>query len=304
MRLRRFSVAALACWAALGVAGAGAYVHGYAVYRGYSPPLHPAGVPAGRLVAARFHSAALGTQRSYLVALPPGYARAAARGQRFGVLYLLHGTSGSPRLLNRVGRIQVALDVLLSKKRTKPIIVVMVDGRDGTLRSDTEWANTRHGRYENLVLDTVRAVDKRWSTIPDRRGRALAGLSEGGYGAVNVALRNLSVFSTVESWSGYGSQTATGPFKGASPAQLRVNSPASYVGGMRARLRAQPLRAFLYGGRADRDTAPLGRLATTLKRAGADVTYRVYPGGHDWRLWRAQMPQMLHYAAAHVGTQP
>lgn len=304
MRAGRVGVAVLACWAALGLAGAGAYVHDYSVYRGYSPPRHPAGVPAGRLVSARFHSPALGRDRSPVVALPPGYSQAAARGQRFGVLYLLHGTSGSPQLLNRVGRVQVALDTLIAQRRIKPMIVVMVDGRDGTRRSDTEWADTPHGRYESLVRDTVRSIDKRFATVPNRDGRALAGLSAGGYGALNVTLRNLGVFATVESWSGYAAQTATGPFKGASRAQLRANSPASYAGGMAARLRTQPLNAFLYGGKRDPDTASIGRLAVTLRDAGARVTYRVYPGGHDWRLWRAHVPQMLQYAATHIGAKP
>ena len=62
-----------------------------------------------------------------------------------------------------------------------------------------------------------------------RRGRGIAGLSMGGYGAVNIALRNLNLFSVVESWSGYFTQTPTGPFAGATPAALRANSPAAYV---------------------------------------------------------------------------
>ncbi len=304
-RLRRLTLAlVLAGWTLGGVAGAGAYVHDYSTYRGYPPPRHPPGVAPGRLQTVRFHSAALGRERSYLVSLPPGYERGAAHGRRFPVLYLLHGTSGSPRLLNRVGGVQVALDVLAGKPTGGKFLVVMVDGRDGTPRSDTEWANTRHGRYENLVLDTVRAVDARFSTVQTPEARAIGGLSEGGYGALNIALHHLDTFSTVESWSGYFTQTASGPFRGASGAQLRANSPASYAGGLGPRLRRAPLHVFLYGGNRDRDTTPMPGFAAGLRAAGADVTYRVYPGGHDWRLWRAQVPQMLRYAGAQIGARP
>lgn len=302
---RRLTLAlVLACWALGGVAGAGAYVHDYSSYRGYPPPKHPRGIAAGRLQTVRFRSAALGRERSYLVALPPGYARAAAHGHRFGVLYLLHGTSGSPRLLSQVGGVQVALDTQAAQQPGRRFLVAIVDGRDGTLRSDTEWANTPHGRYEDLVLDTVRAVDGRFATVKAPTARAIGGLSEGGYGALNIALHHRDTFSTVESWSGYFTQTATGPFRGASAAQLRANSPASHTGALGATSRHPRLRAFLYGGSRDRDTRPLPGFAAGLGAAGADATYRIYPGAHDWRLWRARVPQMLRYAGAQIGAHP
>src|SRR5207248_11238460 len=46
-------------------------------------------------------------------------------------------------------------------------------------------------------------VDSHFRTIPDRRARALVGLSAGGYGAVTFAFHHLESFGVVESWSGY-----------------------------------------------------------------------------------------------------
>lgn len=295
---------ALAAWAVAGVAGAGAYARHYDVYRGFPPPRHPPGVQAGKLVHVPFFSPAMRQERSYVIALPPGYSRAVSMGRRFPVLYLLHGTSGSPRLLLGAGGVQVRLDSLLASREVRPFLIVMPDGRDGTRRSDTEWANTAHGRYEGLVLDTVRAVDSRWSTIAERAGRAIAGLSEGGYGSLNVALRNPRVFSVVESWSGYFRQTPTGPFKHASAAAVRANSPADYLGPSRGRLRLRPMRALLYAGRRDPALKGQTAIAGRLRAAGAQVVDATHPGHHDWRLWRGQMTQMLRYAGHEIWSPP
>jgi S-formylglutathione hydrolase FrmB len=295
-------VIALAAWVLVGVAGAATYVQNFNLYRGFPPPAHPAGVAAGKLVDVPFSSTAMGQKRSYLIALPPGYASAAALGKRFPVLYLLHGTSGSPRLMVRAGRAQVALDTLIARRAVRPFIVVMPDGRNGSLRSDTEWANTPHGRYEGLVLDTVRAVDQQWSTVANRQGRAIAGLSEGGYGAVNISLRHLNTFSAAESWSGYYQQTPTGPFSGASSATLAANSPRSYVASLAAPIHRAGFRAFLYAGRSDPALKDQTAFAGQLRASGARVTTAAYPGKHNWRLWRGQMTHMLRWAGTHFGT--
>src|SRR5581483_5110591 len=170
----------------------------------FPPPRDPIGVRRGRLLHASFFSRALGQRRSYLIYLPPGYAAAAARGRHYPVYYFLHGSPGRPSLAFTVARIGVVYDVLLHEHRIRPFLVVVPDGRHGTYRSDTEWANTRaRGRYGSFVMDVVHAVDSRWATIPKRRDRMLAGYSEGAYAALNLSLHHLGTFGSLESWSGY-----------------------------------------------------------------------------------------------------
>ncbi len=194
------------------------------------PLARPVGVAAGKVVKVNFFSPALGRRRSYLIYLPPGYSAAAARGTRFPVLYFLHGSPGWPSLVLNAGHLGVDADVLLHQHRIRPFLIVMPDGRNGTFRSDTEWANTRHGRYEGFVLDVVRAVDSRWSTIANRGGRALSGNSEGAYAAINLTLRDLNTFAVAESWSGYVKPTVkNGPFAGEPAAQIAANDPALYL---------------------------------------------------------------------------
>ncbi len=296
--MRRWVVVLLAAaFLGTGTYGAWAYVHNYMVYRGFPPPQDPAGVRPGRLAHVSFFSPPLHRRDSYLVYLPAGYAAAAARGARFPVLYLLHGTGSYALHFIDVGLVGVKVDELLAAHRIKPLLVVMPEAVDGTLNHDTEWANTSHGAYAGAVLATVRQVDSRWATVPNRQGRAIGGLSMGGYGAVNIALRHLDLFSTAESWSGYFTQTRSGVYAGASPAVLRAASPQDYVGGLSAPLRRSPLHVLLYSGSSDPFRHQQHRFARELRSLGVSVRSLLVPGRHSWALWRREAPLALRYAS-------
>ena len=295
--LRLLVLAAAAVWLAAGLLGLARYVRAYSLYRGFPKPVTPAGIAAGTVEWLRFGSPALGHASKAEVYLPPGYARAAARGRRFGVLYLLHGHPGKPQDLFRAGAAATVADVLIHQHRIRPLILVAPWGHIGYSRSN-EWANTRYGRYESYMLDVVRAVDARLATVPARRDRILAGNSEGGFGAANLTVRDLPVFGGFESWSGYFRETPTAAFQGATRAQLAANSPIVTVPRRAAAIRRLGVHAFLYQGAQDRrGTGDLYAFAATLRAAGAHVGTGVYPGGHDWGLWRAQLPHMLRLAS-------
>ncbi len=124
----------------------------------------------------------------------------------------------------------VRLDNLLSLHRIRPMIMVFPDGRiGGSTYSDSEWANTPSGDYLSYVVNVVHDVDQRFATIPQRVERVIGGFSAGAYGATNVALHNLSLFGSLQSWSGYYVETRTGVFAHASRGALADNSPLYYV---------------------------------------------------------------------------
>ncbi len=283
-------------WIGFGVHGAFSYGSAYITYRGFPPPKDPAGVAAGRLVHERFYSTALHHSRSFLVYTPPGYAAAAARGHRFPVLYLLHGSPGRPSQFINIAAAGVALDKGVDAHTVRPMLLVMPDGGDGTFRKETEWANTPHGNYESLVKEIVGTVDQRFATVPRRNFRAIGGNSEGAFAAINLSLRDPSLFSIAEAWSGYGIERPTGAFAHASPALIQANSPVYYLPSKAAQLRRYPLHVFTYSGRTDRGLATRHTLAQELRAAGAHVVFRAFPGHHDWQLWRAHTPEMLRFA--------
>src|SRR5437899_10645521 len=84
----------LVAWLGAGIAGLTVYVHRDWLYRGFPPPVTPAGIPRGTVREVHFYSQALAQKRKYLIYLPPGYAAQAAAGRRFPVMYLLHAPPG------------------------------------------------------------------------------------------------------------------------------------------------------------------------------------------------------------------
>lgn len=270
----------------------------------FAPPATPPGVPRGALDTLGFFSPALHRRDAALVYLPPGYRRAAAAGHRFPVLYVLHGTPGDATSIFDGGWAGRDANVLLADHRIRRTIIVAPYGRYGRA-NETEWANGRRGRYLSYIADVVRAVDDRLSTIRARSARVLAGDSEGAFGATNVALHDLSLFGAFQSWSGYFHETPAGTFAGAGPGTIAANSPADYVPLLAPRIRRVGLRAYLYAGAQDRwTTAQLSGFVAELRAAGARVGSAVYPGGHNWTLWRAQMPHMLTLASGWLSSGP
>jgi enterochelin esterase-like enzyme len=306
MAVRRTALGlVIAAWLAGGLVGSYVYVNRYMTYRGFPVPSTPAGVATGTVELVRYHSRVVSHGARYVVYLPPHSARQAARGRRFPVLYLLHGFPGIDTVFTDVGRVHVVANVLLHRHRIRPMILVMPAGLQGILHGDTEWADTGAGRWESFILDVVHDVDRRFATIPDRAHRGIGGDSEGGYGAVNVALHHLNVFSVVQSWSGYFTQTPTAVFAGASPATLRANSPAAYVGSLAPAIHRLGLRAWLYQGRTEPTNPALMRsFAAKLHAAGAEVRIGFFPGKHDWGLFRREIPRMLTSASRWFAQPP
>ncbi len=279
-----------------GLDGAYGYWESYYQHRGFNPVHLVAGAHPGRRLWVHFYSPALHRHFDYLAYLPPGYDPV---HHRYPVYYMLHGSPGRPQVYTGIASVPTRMDNLISRHRMAPMILIFPDGRiNGSTYSDTEWANTRAGRYESYVLDVVRDTDQRFATLAQRGARVIAGFSAGAYGAMNLALRHPDVFGNLQSWSGYYRQSRTGVFAHATSAQLAANSPLEEALRPSRLLRANPLRAFLFVGRDD-NASPLEKpMAGALARAGSRATYALYKGGHDWQLWHAHVNQMLVLASS------
>src|SRR5579864_3367589 len=196
---------ALVAYLAVGLLGAHRYLSNFLQYRGFAPPREPAFVRSpGTVERILVTSPALGgrKQETY-VYLPSGYAQHPSR--RYPVLYLLHGFPGRPLAFLQTVQMGIVDDVLTTQKRAQPLILVMPFGSTGTF-DDQEWVNgirAGTGWATFVSRDLVRYIDSHYRTIASARGRAVAGLSEGGYGAINIAVQHPREFSVVESWSGY-----------------------------------------------------------------------------------------------------
>ena len=120
-------------------------------------------------------SVALSGTAHALVVLPDGYATSR---KRYPVIYFLHGLPAGPDAYRNSAWLAETLE------RVGPAILVMPQGaRTGD--PDAEYLNWGAGRnWETFIAEELpAAIDKRFRTIRSRRGRALIGLSAGGFGA-------------------------------------------------------------------------------------------------------------------------
>jgi diacylglycerol O-acyltransferase / trehalose O-mycolyltransferase len=238
------------------------------------------------------------------VLLPAGY-RADAR-RRYPVLYLLHGAGGDYRSWTQDG------DAEAITARAKLIVVMPDGGRDGWY---TDWyvgEKTVQPRWETYhVGELVPWVDATYRTVAARRGRAIAGLSMGGYGALSYAARHPDTYAAAASFSGaleIGSSAAWGPRSG-NEARWRAHLPVSIA----ARLRSLALVELRTGDGRPGPLDPRGtepgcepcslerfllrsnvRLHRRLRALGIRHTWDDYgPGTHAWPYWRRGLRQTL-----------
>ena len=275
----RIGVAALVCAAALS---------GLAVAR--------AG-PSPRQQDTDLQSHAIAGQLHFVAYLPSGYDQGTTR---YPVVYLLHGLPASGTGYRGVGFVEQALDATGS-----PAILIAPQGSTDS-KTDPEYLDQGPGnRWDTAITsELVHVVDTRFRTIRSRSGRALVGVSAGGYGAMHLALAHLDQFAAVESWSGYFHPTDPTGTKALDLGSAHANAQADVhrqLQASRTQLKALPTFIAFYVGRDDtRFLAENQQLNLELSRAGIPHVFRIYPGGHNQALWQRYAAPWLTLAVDHL----
>jgi enterochelin esterase-like enzyme len=293
--------AAFTLFLSVGLLGVYRYVNSFWLYRGFPPPHDPSFVHQfGTFQTIRVTSSAVGGRSQRVVVyLPPGYANGT---QRYPVLYLLHGFPGNPDGFVRTIRVGVVEDTLLAQNKVSPMIIVMPFGSTGTF-TDKEWANGigRDSGWETFFArDVVNAIDKRYRTIATGAGRAVGGLSEGGYASLNIGFHHPAEFHVLESWSGYEKADDVKSIFGGEQAVLRDNSPALMLPLVAAQLRQEGAFIWFYTGTKDSLKRQNQRFASELRSLHVKHDFFLVSGGHNWALWRSNAWQAITVASTHL----
>lgn len=293
----------------------------------------------GTVATQTFRSAALGVDKSYRVYLPAGYAQSR---RRYPVVYLLHGISGDESNWLELGDLAGAAD-----RMRLQAIVVMPDGDAGFYANSVTPARyeecnsgvspfeeksprastcVHEADYEDyIVRDLIAEVDARYRTVAERRGRAIAGLSMGGFGALSLAMRHRDLFSSAASHSGvlalfyqgphpYDAARVVllqdvsrwgvnaGPFGpwirgifGPDPRNWRAHDPATLA----EELRDGDLAIYIDCGTEDDYLLQnhAAYLHDVLARRGIRHHYELLPGRHDWSFWKDRIDDSLKFHA-------
>ena len=142
-----------------------------------------------------YESPSVGRTLKYNIVLPASYTSADNADKRYPVLYLLHGLTSNYTAWARMGVPRYAKDY--------DLIVVMADAGNSWYANWAESEGDQKNRWEDAIIkDLIGHVDSTYRTIAKREGRAINGLSMGGYGALMLGLRNPDMFCSIGSHSG------------------------------------------------------------------------------------------------------
>ncbi|GIW07604.1 MAG: esterase [Dehalococcoidia bacterium] len=141
-------------------------------------------------------------ERIIPVYLPPNYDPA----RRYPVVYWLAGYSGTALSRTNVSGFEPNLferfDRLIDRGAIPPALLVAADGF--TRYGGSQYLDSpTTGRYQDAIaVDLVSWVDRQFATVATREGRAIAGHSSGGYGALLMGMQRPETFGLVISHSG------------------------------------------------------------------------------------------------------
>jgi putative tributyrin esterase len=133
----------------------------------------------------------------YCVQLPPDYDAKDSPQRRYPVLYFLHGLGQNEQTLFRTGGWSVIEDLRRQHKIDDFLVVAPEGKRSFYINSPGDSL-----RYSDFFLqEFIPAIESRYRVRPGRKGRAITGVSMGGYGALRFAFAHPELFSAVSAQS-------------------------------------------------------------------------------------------------------
>ena len=246
-------------------------------------------VPHGSVSKVWYHSPSLGIDRRMTVYTPAGYETS---GKRYPVFYLLHGMGGDENAWSELGRAAQILDNLIAQGKAEPMIVVMTNGNAdleaapgesslGYMPPTTRLGKTMEGSFETHFPEVVKFIDKNYRTKANKKNRAIAGLSMGGFHSLHISKQYPDMFDYVDLFSAaiMPGKNATSPIYKDMEGKLKLQfakKPALYW-------IAIGKTDFLY--KANREYRKL------LDEKGYPYEYFENEDGHIWRNWRIYLTE-------------
>ena len=214
----------------------------------------------------------------------------------YSTFYLLHGLSDDHTIWSRRTSVERYLGDL-------PIVLVMPDGGRGW------YTNAAEGpAYEDdLIKDVMGLVDRTFPVRAERAGRAIGGLSMGGYGAVKVGYKHHDKFCSVNSHSGALSLLQDKErVKSLGPEFQRIfgKDGAGGPDDLHAIVRKVD-HGLLPATRIDCGTADFlldqnRAFHKHLTELHIPHEYEEFPGGHEWSYWDEHVKQAIAFHAKNL----
>jgi len=226
------------------------------------------------------------------VYLPPGYA---AGSTRYPVVYLLHGGGGDAGDAVAQGHLRQMMDGLIAADPKQAAIVVMPDGDDG------QWYDGFDGKIRNetyVAAYLVPYIDRHFRTIATRAGRAITGVSNGGFGAMLLAEKHPELFVAAGGMSSNLDWLGARGLGDPNGAYYRANHPSEHVDQLAhtdvvldiaSRCTSTDPADLCATQGLDQLFLPSNRVFVTMLTAvpgrQSVIDYQEDDGAHQWRTW-------------------
>lgn len=246
-------------------------------------------VPHGTVSRMWYDSPTLGKKRRVTVYTPAGYETS---GKNYPVFYLLHGMGGDEEAWMALGRTSQILDNLIAQGKAEPMIVVMTNGNVdqeaapgesslGMQAPNMNLPRTMEGSFESSFPDVVKFIDSTFRTIPEKKARAIAGLSMGGFHSMHISKQYPDMFDYV------------GLFSAAILPQEGSKSPIyqDMEGKLKTQFDKKPALYYIAIGDSDFLYDANTQYRKMLDSKGYPYEYYETPEGHIWKNWRIYLTE-------------
>ncbi len=248
-------------------------------------------VPHGSVTRRWYDSPGNEKVRRITIYTPAGYETSQ---EKYPVLYLLHGMGGDEEAWIALGRTSQILDNLIAQGKAKPMMVVMTNGNVfqeaapgesslGLYKPTFQLPNTMDGKFEETFGDVIRFVESNYRVIADKKGRAIAGLSMGGYHSLHISRYYPNTFDYV------------GLFSAAIMPDQKATSKvyANFDETLKKQM-ANGYQLYWIGiGKTDFLFKANQEYRAKLDQMGMKYTYVETEGGHTWTNWRVYLSQFV-----------
>ncbi len=236
------------------------------------PPTATPCASPGRIETGTFPSLTTGPM-AYRVYLPPCYG---GDGRTYPTLYLLPGNSHTDAIWDTLGADETA-EAGITAETWPPLVIVMPDG--GWIANNSSGGP---GSYESVILnDLIPYVEQTYCAWADPAGRAIGGLSRGGYWALEIAFRFPEEFASVGGHSAALLDTYAWPAVNPQYTGLSQN--------------LGDLRIYLDIGANDYVINNIRQLHEEMETAVPPIphTWVLNDGRHEEAYWQAHLPEYL-----------
>ncbi len=244
-------------------------------------------VPHGTVSKVWYNSPSLGMERRMTVYTPAGYEESKTK---YPVLYLLHGMGGDEEAWIATGRTAQILDNLIAQGKAEPMIVVMPNGNAKHQAAPGEAAEgmikpymsgSMDGTIETAFPDVVDFVESHYRTIKKKSGRAIAGLSMGGFHSLHISKQYPDMFNYVGLFS-----AAVLPNEGIE-SEIYANMDEKLA----IQFSKNPALYWIGIGKTDFLYQSISDYRKKLDENKYEYEYLETDGGHIWRNWRIYLSE-------------